>query len=105
MGSVILLAAVGDVRMLVRGGVFGKQRIARHLWRMCYALFTAAGSLFLGQQQVFPAFLRHINVLFVPAILPLVLRIFWLFRVRLTSVNKTRRLETIAGVDVQLSGG
>jgi hypothetical protein len=34
MGSVMLLAAAGDVRMLVRGGVFGTKRIARHLWRM-----------------------------------------------------------------------
>src|SRR4029077_9818137 len=32
MGSVMLLAAAGDVRMLLRGGVFGAKRIARHLW-------------------------------------------------------------------------
>jgi len=31
MGSVMLLAAASDVRMLVRGGVFGAKRIARHL--------------------------------------------------------------------------
>jgi hypothetical protein len=36
MGSVMLLAAAGDIRMLVRGGVFGAKRIARHLWRMCF---------------------------------------------------------------------
>src|SRR5205823_4391459 len=35
MGSVMLLAATGDVRMLLRGGVLGAKRIARHLWRMC----------------------------------------------------------------------
>jgi hypothetical protein len=81
-GSVALLFAVGDVRMLVRGGVSGAQRIARHLGRMCYALFVAAGSLFLGQQQVFPAALRKTNILFIPAFLPLILMIFWLFRVR-----------------------
>src|SRR6266403_4502397 len=39
MGSVMLLAAAGDVRMLVRGGVLGAKRIARHLWRMCFGLF------------------------------------------------------------------
>jgi uncharacterized membrane protein len=81
-GSVALLFAAGDVRMLVRGGVSGVQRIARHLFRMCYALFTATGSFFLGQQQVFPAALRKTNVLFIPAFLPLLLMIFWLFRVR-----------------------
>src|SRR5260221_720515 len=48
MGSVMLLAAAGDVRMLVRGGVLGAKRIARHLWRMCFGLFIAAGSFFLG---------------------------------------------------------
>jgi hypothetical protein len=48
MGSVMLLAAAGDVRMLVRGAVFGPKRIARHLWRMCFGLFIAAGSFFLG---------------------------------------------------------
>jgi hypothetical protein len=48
MGSVMLLAAAGDVRMLVRGGVFGAKRISRHLWRMCFGLFIAAGSFFLG---------------------------------------------------------
>ncbi len=48
MGSVMLLAAGGDVRMLFRGGVFGATRIARHLWRMCFGLFIAAGSFFLG---------------------------------------------------------
>ncbi len=30
----VTTATVGDVRMLVRGGVSGAQRIARHLWRM-----------------------------------------------------------------------
>jgi hypothetical protein len=84
MGSVPLLAAAGDIRMLVRGGISGRQRLVRHLWRMCFGLFIATGSFFLGQQQVFPAWLRRTNILFVPAILPLILLIFWLIRVRLT---------------------
>ena len=87
MGSVILLAGLGDLRMLVRG-VSGKRRIARHLWRMCFGWFIATGSFFLGQQQVFPAWLRGSPVLLVPALLPLVLLIFWLIRVRFTSVYK-----------------
>jgi len=48
MGSVCLLAAAGDVRMLVGGGVSGAKRIARHLWRMCFGLFIAAGAFFMG---------------------------------------------------------
>jgi hypothetical protein len=79
--SLALLFAAGDVRMLVRGGVSGAQRIARHLWRMCFALFIAAGSFFLGRQQIFPASLRKTNVLYLLSILPLIFMIFWLFRV------------------------
>src|SRR5205807_1947747 len=51
-GFLALLFAAGDVRTLVRGGVSGAQRIARHVRRMCFAWFIAAGSFFLGQQQV-----------------------------------------------------
>ena len=49
MGSVMMLAAAGDLRMLVRGGVLGARRIPRHLWRMCFGLFIATGSFFLVQ--------------------------------------------------------
>ena len=80
-GSVALLFAAGDVRMILRGGVSGTQRIARHLFRMCYAFFTANASFFLGR-QIFPAFLRKTGVLFLLSFLPVILMIFWLFRVR-----------------------
>jgi hypothetical protein len=63
--SVAFLSAAGDVRMLVRGGVFGAHRIVRHLWRMCFALFIAAASFFLGQLKAFPASLRGAKVWFV----------------------------------------
>src|SRR2546428_66053 len=68
--------------------VFGVHRIARHLCRMCFSLFIATGSFFLAQQQVFPHWLRKTNVLFLPAILPLILLIFWLFRVLFTNTYK-----------------
>jgi hypothetical protein len=98
MGSVCLLAAAGDVRMLVRGGVFGAKRIARHLWRMCFGLFIAAGSFFLGPsnrplrllstvglgQHLSPA-LFSTTLYLVLTILPLILLIFWLVRVRVTN--------------------
>ena len=95
MGSIMLLAGAGDVRMLVRGGVFGAKRIARHLWRMCFGLFIAAGSFFLGPsnrplrllsavglgQHLSPALFSTPLYLFL-SVLPLVLLIFWLVRVR-----------------------
>ncbi len=87
MSSVILLAGIGDLRMILRG-ISGKRRIARHLWRMCFGWFIATGSFFLGQQQVFPAWLRGSPVLLVLALLPLVLLIYWMVRVRFTGVYK-----------------
>jgi len=89
-GLVALLSATGDVRMLIRGGVFfGSQRIVRHLWRMCLGLFIATGSFFLGQQKVFPASLRGLKIWFVPAFLPLLLMIYWLIRARFTQAFKS----------------
>ena len=78
-------AAASDLKVILRGGISGAPRIARHLWRMCTALFIAAGSLFLGQPQVFPEFVRGSPILFAPVLAPLALMIFWLTRVRLTN--------------------
>src|SRR6266404_1705691 len=90
MGSVMLLASAGDLRMLLRGGIAGNERVSRHLWRMCFGWFIATGSFFLGQQQVFPAALRKTNLLIVPAILPLILLVFWLVRVRFANAYRRR---------------
>ena len=85
-GFVALLAATGDIRMLVRRGISGSQRIARHLWRMCFALFVAAASIFLARQHLFPAFMRDSGALVFLSVLPLLLMIFWMVRVRLANV-------------------
>jgi hypothetical protein len=97
LSSVALLSAAGDIRMLVRGGIFGAQRIARHLWRMCFALFIASGSLFLARPHLFPAFMRETGVLFLLGILPLILMIFWLIRVRFTAVYKGKPMPRLRG--------
>jgi hypothetical protein len=105
MGSVCLLAAAGDVRMLVRGGVAGVKRISRHLWRMCFGLFIAAGSFFLGGSNrplrllstvglgkyLSPA-LFNTTLYLVLTILPLILLIFWLVRVRFTNAYKGKSM-------------
>src|ERR1700691_2043433 len=87
-GAVALLATVGDIRMLVRGGIAGSQRLARHLWRMCFALFIAAASIFLARQQIFPALLQRTGVLALLSFLPLLLLVFWLVRVRFAKAYK-----------------
>jgi hypothetical protein len=95
MGSVMLLAGAGDIRMLLRGGLFGAKRIARHLWRMCFGLFIAAGSFFLGPSnrplrllsavglgQHLPPVLFSDTLYLILTILPLILLIYWIVRVR-----------------------
>lgn len=72
------LAAVGDLRLILKRGVSAATRIARHLWRMTAALFIAANALFLGQPQVFPKALQKSGLLLVPALLILALLLFWL---------------------------
>ena len=84
LGAVAVLATLGDVRMLVRGGISGTRRIARHLWRMCFALFVASSSIFLARQHLFPAILQKTGVLIFLSVLPLGSLIFWFVRVRLT---------------------
>ncbi len=103
LGSVALLATLGDVRLLVRGGIAGTHRIERHLWRMCFAFFIAAASIFLARQQIFPPLLRKTGLLYLLSFLPLILMIFWLIRVRFAKafarmlmprVGETRSLGT-----------
>src|SRR6516162_7770797 len=105
MGTICLLAATGDVRMLVRGGVLGSKRIARHLWRMCFGLFIAARSFFFGPSnrplrllssvgigQHLPAAFFSAGLYLVLTILPLILLIFWLLRVRFTKAYTTNSI-------------
>jgi uncharacterized membrane protein len=81
-GTVALLAAIGDVRMLRAGGALqGKHRIARHLWRMCVAMFIATGSFFMGQAKVFPEEIRILPLLAVPMFLVLIAMFYWWARV------------------------
>lgn len=89
-GSVALLAGVGDSRMLRRGGIFGAQRVARHLWRMCFALFVAAVSIFLARAQLFPLILKKTRVLAFLSFLPLLLMLYWLVRVLFTKYGSAK---------------
>jgi hypothetical protein len=79
---VMLIAAAGDLNFLLRRALTGRQRLARHLWRMSAALFIAAASFFLGQQDEFPQALKGLPIWFVPPFATLAAMIFWLVRVR-----------------------
>lgn len=78
------IAALCDLKVILKGGISGAPRIARHLWRMCTALLVATGSFFLGQQKFLPQALHGSALLFIPALWPLVFLVFWIIKVRLT---------------------
>jgi hypothetical protein len=79
-GVVGLIAVGGDLRILRSGARRGARRIARHLWRMSFALLVA--SLSLGQVKVLPPALRSGPVLAIPPLVVLIAMIWWLWRVR-----------------------
>jgi uncharacterized membrane protein len=81
-GSVALLCAVSDVRMLRRGSLAGANRLARHLWRMGLALLITTLSFYPGQARFLPKWLRETNVLYVPTVLLVGSMLLWLHRVR-----------------------
>jgi Predicted membrane protein (DUF2306) len=90
-GSVALLSIAGDLRMLLRGGLFGSQRLIRHLWRMSFSLFIASASLFLARPHLFPNILRITYIIFLLGIAPLLLMVFWLIRVRFAKAFNAQR--------------
>jgi uncharacterized membrane protein len=80
-GTVALLFTVADIRMIVRGGVSGAKRIARHLWRMSFALLFATFSFYPGQAKFFPKWIRATNLLHLPAVLLIGAMLLALYRV------------------------
>ena len=57
---------------------------------MCFSLFIASGSFFLGQAKVIPKPIRIFQLLAIPALLPLVLLLYWLARVLFTKWYRRR---------------
>lgn len=85
LSAIFLLAATGDVRMIRAGRLLGAQRLARHLWRMCFGLFIASGSFVaqLVQMPFMPASTRSLPVILVLSAGPLMVLLYWMWRVRL----------------------
>lgn len=82
-GTIALLSGISDARLIHAGGIHGRRRITRHLWRMCFAFWVATGSFFLGQMDEFPAVLQNGALMSIPAFFPLAVMMYWLWRVRI----------------------
>jgi hypothetical protein len=94
--AVGLLAGLSDIRVIRSGALRGASRLARHLWRMCFALFIAALSFFIGQADVFPKAIRIPGLLALPVVTVLVTMVYWLWRVRVR-----RSFRGIVGIETR----
>ena len=92
---VSLLSTVGDVRILRSGPLVGAPRLTRHLWRMCFALYIAAASFFLGQADEFPQALQSPLFTAPPVLAVIVTLLYWLWRVR---IRRSLRGLVVGGV-------
>lgn len=101
--TVMILAALGDIRVIRRGMLRGGQRLARHLWRMCFALFIAAGSFFSIRSRVarvLPEPFTTGTMRALPILLVFIVMFYWLWKVRSRStpgVAGVRQDKVIAG--------
>ncbi len=85
LATITALAAAGDVRVIWQGALRGSPRLARHLWRMCFALFIAAGSFFSIRARVarvLPEPFTTPGARALPIMLVFVAMFYWLWRVR-----------------------
>jgi uncharacterized membrane protein len=85
LATITTLAAVGDIRAMRVGPLRGAPRLARHLWRMCFALFIAAGSFFSIRARVakvLPEPFTSPGMRALPVVLVFVAMFYWLWRVR-----------------------
>jgi uncharacterized membrane protein len=85
LATVTTLAAAGDIRLMRSGALRPGPRLARHLWRMCFALFIAAGSFFSIRARVakvLPEPFTTPMMRTLPVLLVFTAMFYWLWRVR-----------------------
>jgi len=89
--AVLFIALLGDARVVFSGGIAGRSRIGRHLWRMCLGLTLATGSAFTNGFARFLPGPYHVPLaFFLPQFVPLILLIYWMIRLRFTGWYRDR---------------
>jgi uncharacterized membrane protein len=84
LAGFMALAAAGDLSVVLRRGISGGQRIARHLWRMCLGLFIAVGSFAAQGAEALPDGVPRVELLLASMVLVLGAMAYWLVRVLFT---------------------
>lgn len=80
--ALAFLSAWGDFSLILKGGLVGAQRVARHLWRMCFAVYLFTATLFTGPGSiVFPDGIRGSWILMLPELSVLALGLYWMTKV------------------------
>ena len=95
LGTVMLLSFWGDYKLIRRGPLRGSPRIIRHLWRMCFSLWIAAGSFFTIRKRVetiLPEPFLDLWVRMIPVLLPLLAIFYWLWRIKYRKTFKPVRI-------------
>ena len=85
LATIFGLAFVGDLRIIRFGAPRGAARLRRHLWRMCFGLFIAAGSFFSIRERVakiLPEPFLSAPMRALPILLIFLLMFYWLWRLR-----------------------
>jgi hypothetical protein len=68
--------------MIRAGGIRGTRRLARHLADVLRSVI-ASGSFFIGQMKFIPEPIRIVPLIVVLGVSPLVMLLYWMWRVRL----------------------
>ena len=83
IASIALLGGILDSYMLIKKRLNGKQKLVRHIWRMSFSYFIAAGSLFTGPgAKAFPEYIQQTGVLDFPEPLILVFMLYWIVKTK-----------------------
>ncbi len=92
-GFLGVLGSIGDFKTLRAGRLLRAPKIARHLWRMCLALWIATASFFLGPrarvEAVLPDVLVRTPLLAMPVLAVLAAMFYWLWRTKRRSRSQS----------------
>jgi hypothetical protein len=85
LGTIFALVFAGDLRIIRASAPRGAARLRRHLWRMCFGVFIAAGSFFSIRERVakiLPEPFLSAPMRALPILLVFIAMFYWLWRLR-----------------------